>query len=422
MSRLSSRFFVAGFFAVLVLFSGVAGAITIDTIKVGATRFYPVASPMMRVVAPAFRAFPYISTALTIGELLSKISLEDPTTGNPVDIYARDQPVATPDGWTDANTPPSQHPFFYSYVGDGIGTGAFSTPAALCASVNTYVTQSCGNPAGYYMCMGSNGCMNAATIRRNQYCDAGYHSDQAKCVLDTPSIVKWPSDNVPTLVSNGTQLVPHSRDPDTVTFLPSSTPSTGETSITQKGPDDKGNPAQTVIKPTADGGYDWRRPQESQDPTTGLPNVQTISVHVDNSGHITSSSTVVTNNTTLDNSVSSVGTGVSNTTSNVTGDALLEDVGAPYKLLPTPESFDSSSDRLIDGIKAMEILQAVNSAKSISVGTGQCPPLTMDTGAAWFGVLSTTVHCDIFESLRGVIGTISLAIFGIAAVFIVMGA
>lgn len=93
--------------------------------------------------------------------------------------------------------------------------------------------------------------------------------------------------------------------------------------------------------------------------------------------------------------------------------------------LDAVDTVETTAGRLGNGIKDSTLLDPIEQlTNAANYGTvqAQCPVIALDTTEAWFGVISTDVHCQILEQYRTLIGDIFLGIYAITAVFIFMGA
>lgn len=79
-------------------------------------------------------------------------------------------------------------------------------------------------------------------------------------------------------------------------------------------------------------------------------------------------------------------------------------------------SFAESADGLFAKIQSAPIVQAFSG--SYANPTGSCPPFTIDTGPI-AGVISTTLHCEVWDAVKSVLAVLMLALWGFIGIRII---
>lgn len=269
-----------------------------------------------------------VTTSVPPGSTIADVKVQD--AANQAMRFAAGENVqgadTTPPGWTDAVTPPTSYTTTLTYstnanVG-GTTLGQESTFSAACTDFVNAMNGSRSYPCTAGTCQSGSsdashcyygvppGNINyySLLITGSYKCNTGYTASGSTCNLTGQA--KWASDNVPTMTygMSGGVLVwnPSAYDPDNTGLTPTQR-------FERTGTDSFGNPVHEDVSPNADGGIDYERDVQSPNPTTGQPVTTTDKVSTTNAGIVTSSTTNITNNTTINNlpTVTGSGAGVS---------------------------------------------------------------------------------------------------------------
>lgn len=116
-------------------------------------------------------------------------------------------------------------------------------------------------------------------------CPSGYTLSGSTCNLTDPTKVMRDSDGVAVLNSTSTGWVPDPQDPDNATLTTPSNP------IVQTGPNELGQPAQTTITSTPDGGMKVENWAQTFNTTTNNNQVTYNSVTINSNGVVTNNNT-----------------------------------------------------------------------------------------------------------------------------------
>jgi len=246
-------------------------------------------SPVVATAATMLgRANPWLA-AITLGTPIMQYLLEKRSGGN-FQISARDAPISVTE-WGGVNPPANDSLRYRSWVIFNAASGsahieyfytaAYQTPSQICAlgGLGFGGGNICtgGSPIVEYGRAGQDG----STVFS---CADGYTKVGSSCNLTSPSLVKFPSDGVPTYVpkTDGSGFELHSRDPDKGQVNDTSEFTNPQNNYST---DPFGNPASTSFVPQTGGGMklDQRVQTTNNNQTTTTIN----NITINNAGQVT---------------------------------------------------------------------------------------------------------------------------------------
>lgn len=277
MQKLIARFLIPLLSVWFICQPGLATAGAISTYRVGST-YYPITASgamgaALDVALLAGRATPWIG-GLTLGYQLGKLALEGLDSSGavvPFNVYPATVPQAPTStqtwlGWTyDAQAktwiPSSTEavvPNFCTPINGWCASTTRTSKQAACSVLNSfwpanapYTAVDVGGAYGYGFCDSPVvGASDPPLNFAGNSCPAGYSLNAGSCVLSNASLVKYPSDNMPTVVAkaDGTGFALDPRDPDTA-FAPVSIPSVFQSTGVVQGRDTR-----VTVEPQTGGG------------------------------------------------------------------------------------------------------------------------------------------------------------------------
>jgi len=244
MQKLISRLLIPLLAVWFVVQPGIATAGAISTYRVGST-FYPLSASgamgaAVDIALLAGRASPWI-TGLTLGYQLAKFVVEGldssgavvPLNVLPAGLAQVPASAASWSGWNYDSVskswlPPATAPGSSVYTPTNSGAPSYSTIEAACshaarwsAAGYTFISYVSSVVSGNgFSCTGMVNYYGQKTIASfgliTQGCPVGYSLSGGSCVLSSPSLVQYPSDNAPTVIAkaDGTGFALDLRDPD----------------------------------------------------------------------------------------------------------------------------------------------------------------------------------------------------------------
>jgi len=96
---------------------------------------------------------------------------------------------------------------------------------------------------------------------------------------------------------------------------------------------------------------------------------------------------------------------------------------SPTYRLSKVDTIEQSNKRLLDGMKKGPTIEGLEKISKMDLsGSCGCPPLRLDTGHAWFGIVETDAHCQMIEKHKFFIQMMARLAWVVAAAFLFLGA
>ncbi|MDD2770553.1 MAG: virulence factor TspB C-terminal domain-related protein [Methylococcus sp.] len=425
------------------LFPGLASAAQKPALgsTIGSSHFYtawPPGSAAADIALAAlygFRsAFSPFNVGMTIGTTLVAIGVADTLRATFFQPGANVLPPGV-GGWTDGNTPPATTGMGAEYY-DGRGwcsivTGLGGVEAATlsCNQKNYPSVSDCVKrpggwsdaTGGFVDCKNCGGCNTAWSVR--QKCPSGYKSVSGTCTYDpsgASGVAAWGSDSPsPYYEQQSGQWTPNPHSPDTDAGVTS-------TPYTRTGTDEFGNPVSETLSPTPDGGVDYTR--QSQSEINGQPAVEVDKVHVSPNGVVTSVTSNIYYNTTINQSPTQNPTiDTSSLNKEATQQQILaKATSADATLTAIKDKLDCTSKNTLGCVElgeagqktALQTQDKANLFNEVSMGgAGACPYDLSVTAFGFAYVVSYDLVCQFASGIRYVV----LAIAWVSAGWIIFG-
>ena len=277
-------------FLVFLLTVGTASAVIIDQAKFGPLVISKIGGQIVQATfTNAFRGslLPIVGGALIINDIVKILRNTDLAAKAYQLIPGKDNTPPIPQGWTDINTRPpttGAQIEYYQNTPEGIKTGFTiqSMASAYCAAYGQTFANI--NQNGHFSCSAAPSYYIVPATRLA--CPAGYSLSGSTCNLTDASLVKWPPDGIPTVVTDpGGTFKNHPSDPDV-----STEPGIDSSTLSRSGTDSNNNPIQESYKATSDGGVDHERRLQTKN-AAGNDVVEYEKIHYDSYGRVTSQST-----------------------------------------------------------------------------------------------------------------------------------
>lgn len=281
---------------VFLLTVGTATAVIIDQAKFGPLVISKIGGQIVQATfTNAFRGslLPVVGGILLINDIVKIVRNTDLAAKAYNLIPGKDNTPPIPQGWTDpGNIPPSTTNPTQGYRSN-YSTTVYPTREQACQSIIA------NNPAydGWtyaglqygYVCIlkDKTGYPNTNFYTSvSTTCPTGYTLNGSTCTLTNPSVVQWPADGTPTIVTDpGGTFKNHPSDPDV-----STEPGIDSSTLSRSGTDSNNNPVQESYTATPDGGVDHERRLQTKN-AAGNDVVEYETIHYDSYGRVTSHAT-----------------------------------------------------------------------------------------------------------------------------------